>query len=491
MPKHIDDNEPPKIERRSIRNIPLPEKRRKTDFVDSVAPVNRFRSAPGEVIHKQRRSTDIIPPKAHSSHPLRRSTDILPPEIEKVYLNEQAEAANDQIEEEIINKKVYAKKTKSHRRSTRKVIYGLMTILVVGGIALLSVFSGATVTYTPKSSPISFNNDSYTAYKSNDNGGLLFSVIKLSKEKGVEARASGEEQVSLKASGKIVVYNNASANPQALIRNTRFETPDGKVYRVQSDITIPGKKGDEPGSLEITVYADQPGSDYNIDLSDFTLPGLKGDPRFTTIYARSKTPMTGGFVGVTKKVSESDLTGAKTTLETSLRAELLEEAKAQVPEDFVLYPNLTQISYQDLPQTVSTGDTATINVHADFYGVMFKKIDLNNFLVSKKIEDSTSSLFKIQNLESLEASFVSNTPVDILNTSEIQFVITGETTAESTISEESLKKDLAGKPKNDLKDIIRVNYPNILNARGVIRPFWKTSFPDDVEKIKIVKTTLK
>jgi len=60
-----------------------------------------------------------------------------------------------------------------------------------------------------------------------------------------------------------------------------------------------------PGSIEVTVYADEPLSKYNIGLTDFTVPGFKGAPQFETFYARSKTPMTGGFTGMEPVVEES------------------------------------------------------------------------------------------------------------------------------------------------------------------------------------------
>src|SRR3989344_6700422 len=113
--------------------------------------------------------------------------------------------------------------------------------LVVLIFAILSIWNGATLAYVPKSASLSFNNDIYTARKSGE-GELLYSVVKLSKEKGVDVPASGEEQVSRKASGTIVVYNNVSTEAQRLIATTRFETTAGLVYRVAKDIVIPGKK---------------------------------------------------------------------------------------------------------------------------------------------------------------------------------------------------------------------------------------------------------
>ncbi len=235
------------------------------------------------------------------------------------------------------------------------VLAGLVLIF-----AIFSLFYGATVTYSPKTTALSFTKDTYTAYKSGDEV-LLFSVIKLSGDRGVKTPASGEENASIKAGGTIVVYNNSGKADQKLVKNTRFETPEGKIYRIPNDITVPGQKTVSgalvPGSVETSVVADQAGAEYNIDLSDFTIPGFKGDPKFTTIYARSKTPMIGGFVGIRRKVSDTDLAAANTTLQTSLKTELMNQAKAQVPPDFIIYPNLVYITYTNPPPPIPIQQT--------------------------------------------------------------------------------------------------------------------------------------
>ena len=54
-------------------------------------------------------------------------------------------------------------------------------------------------------------------------------------------KKSGEPKAKLKSSGKIIVYNNFSSEPQRLIIRTRFESPEGLVYRIPESIVVPGK----------------------------------------------------------------------------------------------------------------------------------------------------------------------------------------------------------------------------------------------------------
>ena len=71
--------------------------------------------------------------------------------------------------------------------------------------------------------------------------------------------ATGKEEVSLKASGRIVIYNNYNTAKQRLVRNTRFETPPGFIYRINKSIDVPGQTTEAgrtiPGSIEVTIHA--------------------------------------------------------------------------------------------------------------------------------------------------------------------------------------------------------------------------------------------
>ena len=45
-------------------------------------------------------------------------------------------------------------------------------------------------------------------------------------------------------------------------------------------MVVPGKNGTTPGSIEVTVYADEVGSSYNAAPQTF-IPGFKGTERYS------------------------------------------------------------------------------------------------------------------------------------------------------------------------------------------------------------------
>lgn len=367
------------------------------------------------------------------------------------------------------------------------------TAILVLVFVILSIFDSATLAYIPKFSAVSFDHDIYTARKTGAEG-LLYSVVKLSGDKGLEAKASGEEKIERKASGTIIIYN-ASRVAQKLRATTRFETPDGKIYQIKDTITIPGKSVtggvEKLGTLEVRIYAERPGEAFNIGLTDFTLPGLKGTSLFTSVYARSKTEMSGGLVGVEKIVSDQDKVLIKTQLEKALIDELTSEVEAQVPEDFILLAPLSSVTFDDLPQTESRSkDSVMVNMRANFSGVMFKRSDLSKHLALDKIGLAAGESVDVSGFDSLSFAFADTLSADLFLSNEIKFSITGKAIVVWRTDEVALKADLIGKHKKDIPSILN-NYPTVHSATITIRPFWKNSFPSESAHISIKKLPAK
>ncbi len=454
MPKNIEDiivpdkNLPAGRQGRSIRDIPIPEGRRKSERLFN----DVFLKKPALAATSAGDDYSSLPPRQNPNLP------------------------------------------RGGRTSRKRVWMAVGVTGLVLLFAILSMFDGATFAYVPKSATLSFDNEVYTAQKTGA-GGLFYSVVKLSREQGLVAPVSEEEPVSRKALGVIIVYNNASTESQRFVENTRFESPSGKIYRIQKAITIPGKKTvagvSAPGTIEVTVYADQPGESYNAGLTDFTVPGLKGTAHYSTIYARSKTPISGGLVGLEKVVKQEELTKTKAELQTALRAELWQEVQAEVPEDFILFPSLSSFTFEDRPQTSVTGssNSVTVNVRGNLYVIMFKKSDLSNYLASKKLTIATGELVDIPSFDSLMIAFTTTPPADLLPLNEISFKVTGSTTVLWRTDEVALRADLSGRHKRDVPAIIK-NYPTMVSASATVRPFWKTSLPAESEKISIKKLSV-
>ncbi|MDP3726483.1 MAG: hypothetical protein Q8R36_04795 [bacterium] len=375
--------------------------------------------------------------------------------------------------------------------------------LIIWGIAAFSVlvalffffsfFEKAHIKITPKQQVIPLK-ATFSAHRGNaiTPGGLTFEIMTLSGEEKKTLPATEVEQVEKEASGKIIIYNNFDSKSQKLITQTRFETPEGLIYRVRESVTVGGQKtinGEKvPGSIEVTVYADRPGDKHNIGLTDFTIPGFKGTPRFGSFYARSKTPMVGGFSGIVKTVSKTRLKSVEQELVDTLRARLLVKAHSQKPDNFILYDDAVFFGIEEGARAIEANvnkDEVDVLVSGTLHGLIFNEKILSQFLGKTLLPDiGTDEKVFVQNLNSLVFTISNKELFSPTEDSVLSFTLAGNPHTVWEFNKDLLVKDTLSQPKSEFKKIM-TKYQNIGKAELVIRPFWKRSFPDDPSKIEI------
>lgn len=448
MPKNIlQDVIPP--EKRSIRNIPVPSRSPRGGARKKAAPAVEREEAP------IRETAPVEPP--------------LPPTPPKV--------------------ETYSEYRNGGRKPSKKVMWfsiGLAVVIVL--IALSSFFQSALVKIVPRQESVSLAGETLSASKDGAGGAMPFEIMRVTKQTGEVVPATGEEEVERKASGQIVIYNDFDTNSQRLIRNTRFETPEGLIYRIDESVVVPGQRtvnGEVvPGSVEVTVYADEPGEKYNIPLADFTIPGFEGDPRFDDMYARSKTPMTGGFVGVMKTVSEQDMAGARARIAEKLEPELVADLESQLPDNFVAWEGGYFFSYSDMPQSGGGGDSVQVNQEGVLYAIVFNKNLLGSYIAGRFAPNFPNGQVEILDLEAVPFAITEKDKFSPETGVNFDFTMNGNVTLVASFDESAVKQDLVGKPRKDIHTIL-ANYTGIEEAQAVVRPFWKRTFPGNPDDIRI------
>lgn len=458
MAKNIlQDIVPP--ERRSIRNIPVPP----------------------------RRNGPAIPPRAPAPAP--RPLSYTREERVAPLHNDHEETFDDQINEE---PKVYSYESKASSIASRfsgKRIWaacGVAILIVVFAFSALS--NSAVIKITPHTKTVQAEGVNFNAFQGAGDNGVPYEIVKISKDMGATVNATGEENVSSKASGSIIIYNTTSKASQRLIKNTRFETPEGLIYRINDSVVVPGTSQADgktvPGSVEVTVYADEAGDKYNIGLKDFTIPGFKGDPRFTTMYARSKTEIAGGFVGVKKKIAPSDLSAAQKSLDEELKNALMKEVGAQIPADFVAYSDGMIVTFEPLPQSNAKDNTVQVNERGTLSAIIFNKNLLARYLAMQLAPDLATSSVMVSNINDLGFSMQNKSTFNPTQETAFTFTVSGDISFVSQFDQGAFVKSLLGKPKSSLSDILS-DYQAIDKADVVLRPFWKKSFPTNEKNITV------
>ena len=240
-----------------------------------------------------------------------------------------------------------------------------------------------------------------------------------------------------------------------------------------------------PGSVTVTVVADQTGDKYNIDLSDFTIPGFTGEPQFDGIFARSKTPMTGGFSGTRPVISATDRAAAVASANANLQSELSSAAVSSVPAGYILYPNAMRFDYISLADTIGSGNKVTINQQATLTGFALSENDINSALASNAVKGYAGEPISVINLANL--AFSTNS-VPTATTSTMSFNLSGAAKFVWSIDTDTFATQLAGKSKSDFTTILQ-GYPHVSKASVSFFPFWLGSFPWDASLITIATST--
>lgn len=415
---------------------------------------------------------DVIPPKKRSIRdiPLPKGR----PTINSIKSsNRRGESTSTQVLE---NEASVVRKGST----VKKVFYTLLLFVIAFILLFTFVFSSAQIDVKPKIQNLAFNAN----FIADSSRAMPYNVSKFEVTKSKSLKYTGEKEVKEKAHGKITIYNNYNSSTQRLIKNTRFESPDGLIYRIQKSVNVPGMKGDNPGKVEVEVYADAYGESYNIGLTNFTIPGFKGTDRFNGFYAKSKTDMAGGFVGVRGTVSSEDIQKAENELDLEVKDQLLIELDKGNLSD-VVYQDALFVKYDDLVTTYGD-ESVVLSKRGVLNVVSFDRAKLSRYIADIVLNEDSDTLsgIDIDNIDKLVFDIKNKNNLDIENINSFIFGLKGEAKFVYFVNTNQLKADLAGKGKESFDSILK-NYKNVDTAVYTIKPFWVSKFPSNIEKINI------
>ncbi len=385
---------------------------------------------------------------------------------------------------------IKVKSTKKKRRVSKGTVTLLsFSVFVIGVFVLVGLLSSqAEVFVTPRSDEVTLSTSyNYLAEKKPDEGGLGYELMSLRGENEATVSATGEEEVSIPASGTLVITNTNNVE-QVLIEKTRFESPDGKIYRIADGVRVPGGTSEEPGRLEVTVTAEEAGAEYNVEAGTaFTVPGLKSDPKlYAAIRATNPAEIANGFVGKRLKVADDDLQKVKSDVSEALKEKLLVRASEETPSGFQFFPD--SASFVEEVEVKSNGDTeALINVKVTLQIPLFKSEALAKFLATNSIPGYEGLPVRLDSIDDVTFSYTNpDIASNLGNINEFEFNLSGKALLVWEFDEVAFATDLLGVPSSALGQVIKA-YPGIKSAKAELRPFWKSSFPPSLSKINITE----
>jgi hypothetical protein len=363
-----------------------------------------------------------------------------------------------------------------------------ISLVILGGAAALILFPSTSVAVTPHTQVIPFDSStSFTAYPDTAAAPntIKYSVVSQVFEDSTVVAASGIERVDEKATGSVTIYNEYSDKPVRLIKNTRFQAANGLIYRIPASVDVPGKTAAGPGTIQVTLFADQTGDTYNLPPQDrLTVPGLKSTPdMYNGVYAKSTAPFTGGFSGDRPAVAPATLDAARSEVRGRLN-EKAQQLAATAPEGSIAFPGLANISFESLAPTQESGGGVRIHEKATVVMPVFPIAAFAQAIGQAVSASAEGQALDIRFSPNISGSASTTLALGEMGQKPLIFSLSGTGQLIWQVDTAGLAQALAGKEESSFQPIIQ-GFPSVEEARARITPFWQKSFPQDPAKIQI------
>lgn len=294
--------------------------------------------------------------------------------------------------------------------------------------------------------------------------------------------------VSVKAQGTITIYNDYSSDPQQLVATTRFETPNGQIFRLVNGVTVPGEQTANgqlvPSSITAPIVADQPGPTYNVGpVTKLTIPGFQSDSaREAGFYGAILGQTTGGFIGNAVVPTAGDIANAKASTTAILQSDLQEGLTSSYPNNFKILDGATDIQVGKLIVNTSTDQNGNFSVfgEATLTAIGFDEAGFKTYLLSLAQSQEASSTFVSINLNysNVQATF---------SKGQVSFALSAQGTLEPVFSPDDFASSIAGTSIGNARDAIQA-LPNLASGKISVWPMWLWDIPANTNKIQVTSS---
>ncbi len=381
--------------------------------------------------------------------------------------------------------------TRPQRRG-KKIFWiaGVITVVLVLGIAWIAstVFNTADVALTFAKTPWEYNGtfavDTAVAEPNGETRVLPGELFRQSKNVVMLFPASGKKNVSEKARGTITIVNAYSSQSQQLVATTRFMAPDGKIFRLEKAVTVPGASVKDgkitPSTVDAPVIADQAGVAYNVGtVEKLTIPGFKGTPRYDGFYGTLKGA-SGGFVGERAYPTDADIAGGKTKVTEALKSGTQLSIENELPNGFVIPDGATSFSVTKLTVDPATDAEGKFKVfgEAQLKGIGFREADARSMLLAFLQNERSGETFK----KNPEVSFASTT-ADFTK-GRVSFSLSVRAQSTPIFNPEAFQERILGKTLAEVREEL-LQFSGLTDAKVSFWPIWVKRVPGEVSRVKV------
>ncbi|MEA1909946.1 MAG: hypothetical protein U9M89_02915 [Patescibacteria group bacterium] len=302
-----------------------------------------------------------------------------------------------------------------------------------------------------------------------------------------EFTPTGEKNEGESANGEIIVFNYlTSGKPLGLKDKTRFEDPDGYIYRLQNELLIaPARNSSTPGRATVQVVAETGGSQGNLGTGiKLTIPGL-GPAGVNLAFGEVCETFSGGTDKIVGVVSKKDIENAKESISKSIfnEAEDMLLAKANKNEEII--SELIQNDIINIVPSAPAGsarDKFDLDIHIRSWTLLSEKGRLDDILqttietIVPESQELTPQTLKNVSLKLDHADF---------STHIIDLTVMIEGLVAPKISEQEISESLANRSVEDVSKLFD-SIPDVISHKVSLWPTWVRKMPLLESNIDIV-----
>lgn len=452
-------------------------------------------------LNKDRRQTTQKKEREPILSPVRIKEEI---EHQKEIIKQQEKK---EIEREEIKINEYIKSIKNHsesrlsmtprvptsKRAVKRPLIITFIFCIFIALAYLggNIFEKADINITRKHEILTYKTKQFIAEK-NSNNGVNFEIMITPSKKSINLVLTEPKEVSIKAEGSITLYNEFSTKAEKISAGTFVSDEEGKTYKTNSTVTIPGFKTENkkiiPGQVSVSITSFLPGDAYNGSPTSFYINSFKGTNKYNKIYGKLKSPITGGASGLVYTLDEKSKINIDNIATTSFKEELLSQVKTLVPPGYIIYPGAITFSYDNLANILSKTAETTIDINGTLSVLLLEeeslidniiKVSLPNIKDQNELKEIT-----IVDLDKLTFSFINKNQSITKEMDSIPFTLSGDVNAIWNPNIDILKTKLMGVYEDNVLPVFRQD-PGISSALVKIFPPWQKYIPSDPVKINI------
>ncbi|ETB63792.1 TPA: hypothetical protein DIC38_02375 [Candidatus Nomurabacteria bacterium] len=324
-----------------------------------------------------------------------------------------------------------------------------------------------------------------------DESKINFEVMIVTGEEKKNIELSEKENVSIKAKGEVVFYNEFATTSQKLLAGTFLVDENGKTYKTDNTVIIPGYKivnGKKVlGEVSTPITSFLAGESYNGSPKKFYISEFKGMDKYSKIYANLKSPLVGGISGEAYKIGSVNEDNLKIFANSTLKNVLEKKLKAEIPEGYIYYQGASSFSYNTDTIGYSKDPKASVLLSGSLTAILIEEKDLKNNLIklfSVDIKDKEINQIDITNIKDLKFNFYESDQLVHKEINNVEFLLNGNVNLLWNPDISFLKSKLVNLKKIDANSVFLLD-PGVSHASLSVFPPWKKLLPEDKDKIKI------